>query len=240
MDWETGLLTQEPERHSAYTFARDFLPTAVAVAGMILSGDSRWRFWLFAVLAFGFAAAGLYFQLSDQVHDWVARRRDAAVAKREFATFRHWVLAFGEFVGNQNQSDTLHMIVMSVPDVAARHELMRVIDPTTAQALRSFWEYFLLRTDRRWVTVKLLEQDVSEFNNLVGQYYSLCVRQVFPRLPPEIAQGLSSEDRSKLEGFRQRHQLFVDGYRKYLLALSESRPSLKHLPRTVQMADPLA
>lgn len=229
---------QNAHGHSAYDLLKDFGLPAIPAIGMLLSIDSTARFAAFAGVALLFGAVGVWPRLVRGFRRWRAHSRDERFAQQEFPRFKQFVRRFGDFVSNRT-NDTLHAIVRSELSEPVRAALARQYEATPIELWNSLWEFFDQRLGRQQPVFAELAPSIQEFDNLIGNYHVYCVAPIFSRLPADVRERLSDEDRRKLNGFQQKHHSFITDYVQFVRALADSHPALEHFPRYLPTADPL-
>lgn len=237
--YEHGLVTNEAQAHSpVYDFVKDIVLPAVPLAGMFLSWNSPWRFWAFLIVAVFFGTLGLYPRLKVWLHKRAEHLRDQEVAMRDFPKFRQFVRRFGEFVDNTVNTTLLYVVTNDLsPD--ARTEVLKCLGIPTIGFWYERWYFFLQRVNRSAPTLAELVALIPEFHCVVGEFNTYCMTPIFQRLPKEVRDKLTDDDKSKLNGFVLRHMHYIAEYEAFAKELSESRPSLQRLPWCFLRFNPL-
>src|SRR5439155_17313091 len=120
-----------------------------------------------------------------------------------------------------------------------RSDLTKQLGTPTVHLWYHFWYFFTEHVERQPQTLAELTLAIPEFHHMVSEYHNLCVAPVFERLPEPLRATLTDRDRSRLNGFQQRHAFFIAEYEAFVKRLSVSRPSLQILPSFLPRSNPL-
>ncbi len=229
-----------PERHTAYDYAKDFwLPAFLGVATIVATVWGKSGLWVLGLgLATILASVVLIARVRKRNRDQTQVKARERTASIYYPKFREHVHSFEEFVDTRT-NDTLHYMVLNDFTGPVRDEFNKRIGAVPLIIWNQFWVFFKERVDRTEPNFTELAAGVQEFHHLVGQFINLSVAPIFDHLPNEIRAGLTEQQRGRLNGFQQRLTLYLRDYTAFLKELSQISPELDRLPRHFPRVNPL-
>ncbi len=218
-----GTPQQEPPRKPTIfeVLSTLIVPGLSLVAAIVaLQRDQRIIAWvLLGVLLLSFAV-GFYPLVKTPFQEYLSEMRDEKLARKAFPEFRKFVRDFEQFV-SPRAGETLHVIVQSEVCGSNTTNYDRFGLPPV-RLFHDWWRHLSPRVGGKRVSLPDFERFVLEFNDLISDFSSDCVRRIFGQFPDDLRPSLNDRAKGSLEAFRERFVRFLDAYRDYLKGLEES------------------
>lgn len=156
----------------------------------------------------------------------VYKRHDQRVAHKSTKQLRRFSREIGKFFDLMCRQNTLAGIMDEISRTDSR--LTAAMRTAPADIFNNHWYYLNHRIQNERLTAERFHDAVSEFTDLIRSYTTHCVHPIFSTYAAELSEALSTNEKSRLNGFQQHYVAAIKAYINYVQQLNEE---LRHLPK---------